>query len=501
MADDYNPAAGLPTEVEKNVVGGDSEQGLIISESENTDGPRSSSSSVLAAISGGASTSTPSTSTAWPLVGLEHIDMEDAAPVPLIQQLTDLGIENDDAYTKIQTNVARADISMMHLPTQYAMEEIEDGDDAAPRPYAFVEFDDDPEQNEVTQMNTKVTQMNTIISSTNVAPSGDDSMAPMPPKPYAMEEIEDGTEPRPFNSAEAQTSAVLDNSAVDRSVAHLGIVFIPGQGFTGTETHSGYVSDPEDDNINEGGVILQGFLPKDDPSRRRNPRAESAGERIQRLIDNAITLDDSAVRPIPIEEDCDEEGNIDLEAARSHNSEVDDEEVKTGICRWFLLLLVIACTILAIALPVSLMRNSENPPLDSTASLSYAVCLRTGIDARFELAKSILSSITSPVLIEDKSTPQGKAIQWIVCHDSISVQLLENQDPSTGNLPTQKHGFIFSGDLGQAQVIRRYILATFFYSTSQVTPWKDSLNFLSPDLHECSWHKNYSRNNFPFGGK
>jgi len=303
------------------------------------------------------------------------------------------------------------------------------------------------------------------------------------------------------NTNAPQGSAVIDNSD-EESVVQPGVVFIPGPDYTGTGIHTGYHSaSDDDDNINDGGVILQGFLPEDDPSRRRNPRAESAGERIQRLIDNAITLDDSAVRPIPIEEDCDEEGNIDLEAARSHNSEVDDEEVKTGICRWFLLLLVIACTILAIALPVSLMRNSENPPLDSTASLSYAVCLRTGIDARFELAKSILSSLTSPELIEDKSTPQGKAIRWIVCHDSISVQLLENQDPSTGNLPTQKHGFIFSGDLGQAQVIRRYILATFFYSTSQVTPWKDSLNFLSPDLHECSWHKNYSRNNFPFGGK
>jgi hypothetical protein len=305
------------------------------------------------------------------------------------------------------------------------------------------------------------------------------------------------------NTNAPQGSAVIDNSD-EESVVQPGVVFIPGPDYTGTGIHTGYHSaSDDDDNINDGSVIVQGFLPEDDPTRssRRMSSAESTRERIQRLIDNAVTLDDSAVRPIPIKEDGDEEGNIDLEAARSHNSEVDDKEVKTGFCRWFLPLLVIACTILAIALPVSLMRKSENPPLDSTASLSYAVCLRTGIDARFELAKSILSSITSPELIEDKSTPQGKAIRWIVCHDSISVQLLENQDPSTGNLPTQKHGFIFSGDLGQAQVIRRYILATFFYSTSQVTPWKDSLNFLSPDLHECSWHKNYSRSNFPFGGK
>ncbi len=104
-------------------------------------------------------------------------------------------------------------------------------------------------------------------------------------------------------------------------------------------------------------------------------------------------------------------------------------------------------------------------------------------------------------MLEDESTPQGKAIRWIVCHDSISVQLLGNQDPSTGHLPKQNHGFIVSGVSGEAQVTRRYILATFYFASSQDSPWKDSLNFLSPDLHECNWHVNYTRHNFPFGGK
>jgi len=145
--------------------------------------------------------------------------------------------------------------------------------------------------------------------------------------------------------------------------------------------------------------------------------------------------------------------------------------------------------------------KSENEAPDATASLSDADCLPGEVDVRFELAISILSSITSPDLLEDESTPQNKAIRWIVCDDSISVQLLENQDPATGNLPKQKHGFRLGGDAGAAQVIRRYILAAFFYSTSQVSPWNDSLNFLSADLHECNWHKNYTRGNFPFGGK
>ncbi len=229
---------------------------------------------------------------------------------------------------------------------------------------------------------------------------------------------------------------------------------------------------------------------------------------MQRLFDNAVTLDDSAVRPIPFEGHGDEENNRGLEAAQSNTSGEDDEaeKIDSSCSPWFLalwLLVIAGCIILAIALPItiSLLGNVKNATADTKAPLSDAVCLSGSVDTRFELAKSILSSITSLDLLQDESTPQGKAIRWVVCEDFISVQHLGNQDPSTGVLPKQKHGFRLSGDAGEEQVIRRYILATVFYSTSQVSPWTDSLNFLSPDLHECNWHKNYTRQNFPFGGK
>eukprot|EP00985_Skeletonema_marinoi_P018470 scaffold10312_cov141-Skeletonema_marinoi.AAC.12 len=312
-----------------------------------------------------------------------------------------------------------------------------------------------------------------------------------------------------FNSAHEDAAVFSDNGGDERSVVVPGFMFIAGPDYTGTGIHTGYVSGSEDGNINEGAVILQGFLPEDDPLRRRRSRAESTREqrireRVQRLIDNAITLDDSAVRPIPFEGDGDEENNG-LDGAQSNSSGRDDYGVaKSDNCRWFLPLLVIliaAGIILAIALPLSMRGKSEsaNEEQDTTGTFSDADCLPGGVEARFELAKSILSNITSPDLVEDESTPQGKAIRWIVCDDSISVQLLENQDTSTGNLPKQKHGFRLGGNAGDAQVTRRYILAAFFYSTSQVSPWNDSLNFLSPDLHECNWHKNYTRSNFPFG--
>jgi len=294
-------------------------------------------------------------------------------------------------------------------------------------------------------------------------------------------------------NAPPQRSAVIDNS-YDQDEILPGFMFVPGPGYTGMGIRTGYNSASDDDNnINDGNVvIIQGFLPEDDPTRssRRMSSAESTRERIQRLIDNAVTLDDSAVRPIPIEEVADlEGGNV-------------DEAIKSSNRRWFLPEFVPSCIIiLAIVLPLSLRGKSGHSAKDTTSMLSDDVCLPGGVDVRFELAKSILSSITSPDLLADESTPQGKAIRWIVCHDSISVQLLGNQDPSTGHLPKQNHGFIVSGVSGEAQVTRRYILATLSYSTSRASPWKDSLNFLSPDLHECNWHVNYTRKNFPYGGK
>ena len=304
-----------------------------------------------------------------------------------------------------------------------------------------------------------------------------------------------------INSAQ-DYSAVFDGR--DDTVPAPGVFFVPGPDYTGVGIYTGYHSgsDDNDTNINEGSVILQGFLPEDDPTRRRRrSNQEIIEERVQRLIDNAITLDDSAVKPIPLEEDGDEEENIQSSNDSSGN---DDDEEKSDKPRWFLPLLGLlaaVCITLAIALPLILRGKPADEGQDTTASLSAAGCLPGEVDVRFELTKSILSSITSPDLLDDESTPQGKAIRWIVCDDSISVHLLENQDPSTENLPKQKHGFRFSGDSGEAQVTRRYILAVFYFSTSQVTPWKNSLNFLSPDLHECNWHRNYTRKNIIFGSK
>ncbi|KAK1734954.1 leucine-rich repeat domain-containing protein, partial [Skeletonema marinoi] len=309
----------------------------------------------------------------------------------------------------------------------------------------------------------------TVVNEDGVSEDVHGQEATSPQKETIAEEITDERiEATNINTAyEYEDPAVLDRAGAhdhdDSRTAVPGIMFIPGPGYTGTGIHTGYNSGSEDGDINEGEVIIQGFLPEDDPSRQRRSNHVGASEStreqrtrdgVQRLIDNAITLDDSAVRPIPFEEDGDEENNA-LEAAQSNSSGRDDDEVgKSDNRRWFLPLLgllIAAVITLAIALPLSMRGKSENEAQDNAGSFNFADCLPGEVGVRFELAKSILSSITSLNLLEDEATPQGKAIRWIVCDDSISVQLLENQDPVSGNLPKQKHGFRLGGDAGEVQ--------------------------------------------------
>jgi len=121
---------------------GDIEQGRNTI-SENTDGLRSSSSSWAAAvITGGKSANTASSTTTTklplPLGGLEHADVEDAAPVPLMQQITDTELEEDNMATVEDFSTTL----QLQPPTQGAMlEQIEDEEDAAPRP--FTDFEDE----------------------------------------------------------------------------------------------------------------------------------------------------------------------------------------------------------------------------------------------------------------------------------------------------------------------------------------------------------------------
>ena len=95
--------------------------------------------------------------------------------------------------------------------------------------------------------------------------------------------------------------------------------------------------------------------------------------------------------------------------------------------------------------------------------------------------------------LDDESNNQNKALTWLVCNDTISANLIDDRDIETGELPEQIHGLIYTGDAGETQVLRRYALATFYFSTTMDGPWIDSWNFLNGSRHECYWHKNYTK--------
>jgi surface protein len=123
MADDDNNAAEeLPVEESTS---SDIEQG------------RPSWVAAAAAITGGTLTVDPSTA----LGGLEHVDEEEAALVPFVQPIADMDmVEIKKGKIKKAKIMPSADVS---TTPQCAMEQIEDGDDAAPRPFNYAEFDDD----------------------------------------------------------------------------------------------------------------------------------------------------------------------------------------------------------------------------------------------------------------------------------------------------------------------------------------------------------------------
>jgi hypothetical protein len=82
---------------------------------------------------------------------------------------------------------------------------------------------------------------------------------------------------------------------------------------------------------------------------------------------------------------------------------------------------------------------------------------------RLSQIKAIVQSISSSKDLSNSSSPQSRALQWIVYEDALNI--------SESNPQWIRH---------------RYVMAVFFYSTGGNSSWTYSLNFLAP-THECSW--------------
>ena len=107
-------------------------------------------------------------------------------------------------------------------------------------------------------------------------------------------------------------------------------------------------------------------------------------------------------------------------------------------------------------------------------SVHHAAPYRTSTTDRFDLVKKVLSEnrISKSALLEDASSPQYKAANWIAVGDAEQVDI-----PS--NLNNNPYGFV-----------QRYVLAVLYFAMNG-PKWSNPLHFVS-DLHECSWFETVS---------
>ena len=176
--------------------GGDIEQGrsTIIPE-ENTDSVWSSEAAAITGYTTATSTATTST---WTSGGLEEVE-EDAAPVPLIQQIADMGIEKDDITARGED----ASTTPTVPPTQDMMlEEIDDGDDA-PRPFNSAEFEDDESTPKI-DLGTE---------------SADEDDGPPLPFSYERESVSDDAKKKAATPQIVSSSSNGQNEAADDAAA------------------------------------------------------------------------------------------------------------------------------------------------------------------------------------------------------------------------------------------------------------------------------------------
>mmetsp|Transcript_12582 Transcript_12582/g.27309 ORF Transcript_12582/g.27309 Transcript_12582/m.27309 type:complete len:794 (+) Transcript_12582:236-2617(+) len=233
-------------------------------------------------------------------------------------------------------------------------------------------------------------------------------------------------------------------------------------------------------------TVFEGFLPE--------PTPKDLHERqVKEMLESAITLDESAVRAI---DGTRVRGSNDSVGQDEDSDSKPPEEGASKRClKSVSIILFTGLLLSAIALGVASGGSGNN----SGQSQSSVQSCREDFKDRYERAKSIASHMTSVETLENTVSPQNMALEWIVCEDNISSKLIDERDPYTGLLPTQANGFRNGGDSGEAQVLRRYALATFFFATSEQRSWNEKWNFLSPDKHECSWHQNKTRNAFGYG--
>jgi len=256
---------------------------------------------------------------------------------------------------------------------------------------------------------------------------------------------------------------------------------VRGPGYEAARRREHEMNNNDNNVSSDDEAIFEGFV--HEPSREEILRREA-----REMLASAITLDESAIRAVPASRDDDDanEGS-DVDATTTPNDHVlaEDEGVAVKMEEEGHLLercvmspmTIISLSLLilsAIALGVAFGSNKD----ESVISSDEELCVIENLQERYNRARSIVSDITSSETLANATSPQNKALEWLVCHDRISSKLIDRAE-SSSPMPAQTRGSSFGGDSGESQVLRRYALATFFFATSERGPWIKRCNFLS----------------------
>ena len=113
---------------------------------------------------------------------------------------------------------------------------------------------------------------------------------------------------------------------------------------------------------------------------------------------------------------------------------------------------------------LSSTNTNVSGPSEQQSEQSFYDCGATGEDIKNLLLSANVSGSDS---MNDENSPQGKALYWLTCQDSINPPLQPGID--------------------DAQIIQRYILAVFYYSFKGDS-WRNNSGWMGGS-NECDWHK------------
>jgi len=102
--------------------------------------------------------------------------------------------------------------------------------------------------------------------------------------------------------------------------------------------------------------------------------------------------------------------------------------------------------------------------------ITLSVRHKENLNDRFSQIKAIVQRISSSEDLKNASSPQARALYWLVHNDTLNVSAYNVQ-----------------------WIRQRYIMAVFFLSTGGDSKWLHSCNFMQP-IHECLWTDTSLRN-------